>query len=420
ENDGGGGGGEAEGDELESMGVIRLPENVDFVLSSSFKEVNYDNLDIRDLNGSVALANAVASMKNVQMKLLDGTVSANGSYDTKPENPLMDMEFGIVDMDIQKAAGAFNTIEKLAPIARNTFGEFSTNLNLSTALDQQMSPIYSTITGFGRLLTDNVEIKNFAPLTKLSETLKISELAEQQLNDVKLTYRVEDGEVIVDPFTVKLNGVPASVEGSMGFDQKINYSVKMDMPMDKLPGGLDQQAGSILGSLNNLLGSNVSMDSTIPVNLSITGTMADPKIGTDFGDLIDQGTSSLKDQATEVVKEELNEQIDNAKEEALAEAREQADQIMEEARQQSAEIMSKANEEADSLRSAGYAEADKLENKGANFLEKAANKKLAEAARKETDKKVNKLLEEAQSQADGVVEAAQTRADGIIEAAENQ
>ena len=401
-----------------SMSIIRLPKNIDFVLNSNIARLIYDDLDISKLKGSISMNEGVAALRGVEMEILDGKVRADGSYNSVPEVPTMNMDFGIQDMDIQKAVKSFYTIEKMAPIAKSCTGRFSTNMKMVGALNEQMEPITQSLSGGGKLSMAEVQIEKFAPLNKLAEELKIERLAKQSFKDVNISFEFADGRVFVEPFVVKLDGVPATISGSMSFEQEIDYDLDMDLPLDKIPGNLGQSAQGLLGAINGALGTSFSAGSTIPVNLKIGGTMTEPKIKSNFGEAMKGEQESVKENVKEAIKEEVKEQIEDLKEDAIAKAREEADKILADAQKEADSLVAQANVEAEELRSKGYAEADKLENKGANIIEKTANRKLAEAARKETDKKVQQAKDAAQKKADKIMADARKKADEKIAAAE--
>lgn len=404
----------------EAMEVIQLPGNIDFTLNADFKEMRYEEILITNVTGALVLRDKVAYLDGLSMRLLDGQVSMSGSYDTRESLPLMDMEFGIKDMDIRKSAEAFYTIDKLAPIAKSCQGKFSTSLAMKAQLDEKMEPVESTITGGGILETKQVNIEKFEPLNKLAAELGIDRLAKQRINDVRLTYRFENGKVIVDPFTVELEGIETSIDGSMSFSQELDYNVKMIVPSDKLPGNLAAQGSQLLNDLNSRFGSNLSVGTKIPVSLKITGTVEDPKVSGNYGEQIKEQGQELKEQVKEEIKEAVEEKVDEAREAAIAKAREEAAEIIAKAQEQADALMATARKNADQAKSAAYAEAQKVEDSAKNPLEKMAKKAAADKLRQEADKAHQKALSEAQKSADNLISNAEKRAEEKIAAAEKQ
>ncbi|MGB0425223.1 MAG: AsmA-like C-terminal region-containing protein, partial [Flavobacteriales bacterium] len=166
--------------EEEPMGVMILPSNIDFTLRSQIGKLLYDDIEIKNLNGRIDLQDEVASMKDVNMEVLDGTVLANGSYSSKNAEPKIDMMFNIKEMSIKQASDKFYSIEKMAPIAKSCQGKFSTEMKMVSALNDNMEPVLETLGGFGRLQIEDVLVEKFEPLNKLASELKIAKLAQQR------------------------------------------------------------------------------------------------------------------------------------------------------------------------------------------------------------------------------------------------
>ncbi|MFT4879416.1 MAG: hypothetical protein ACJAU0_002426 [Flavobacteriales bacterium] len=399
-------------------GIIELPNNIDFKLNANFAKMVYEDLVITNAKGGIGLKEAVASIDNLSLETLGGTVKVNGSYSTKNTQPEVDMTFAILNMDIQQAANTIETIDKLAPIAKSCKGKFSTNMSLVCMLDDNMEPIENTITGGGKVQTKSVFIDKFEPLNKLASELKMERLAKQTIEDINITYRFQDGKVFVDPFTVKVDGIPATIDGTMSFQQELDYKVKMNLPADRLPGNLGNQASGLLGDLNAKFGSNISIDTNIPISLRIRGTIDKPEITGNYGEALKEQKEELKDQVKEQVKEVVKEQIDNTKAEAVAKAKEEVTKLMEDAQKEAAKLMADARKLAADGKDVAYKEAQKIEDSAKNPFEKAAKRLAAEKLKTEADKAHDKSIEEAQKRADKLIAAAQKQADAKVTAAE--
>lgn len=407
-------------DSSEAMGVIEIPRNVDFLLNSNIGRIKYSDIDIRNASGAIRVNDGEAKVEGLRMELLEGVVLMDGSYATSGSQPLVDMDFDIRDMDIKQSAEKFYTIEKMAPLAKSCQGRFSTILHMETALNENMEPIEDQLSAFGRVKVESVFIEKFEPLNKLAEELKIQKLAKQRFEDLNIGYKVKDGKVIVDPFEMKMDGIPTTVSGSMTFAQELDYRVKMDVPMDRLPGNLSQQTGGVLGQINDRFGTNISASGSIPVTMRIQGTVTKPTILGNPGEAVADQKEDLKEQAVEEVKELVNEKIDEGKEEAIQKAREEADQMIAEAREQSEQLMEEATKAANDVHGKAYAEAQKVEDSYKNPFEKAAKRLAADQLRKKADQARDQAIAKARQQADGIVDAAEKKAEGVIEAAENK
>jgi hypothetical protein len=411
-----------------SMSAIALPGNIDFALNTKFAKMIYDVNEITNVQGGIVLRNKIASLNNLRMNVIDGTVAMTGSYNAQNiDAPKMDFLFDIQNMDINKAATQFVTIEKMAPIAKACNGKFSTQLKMQCALGQDMMPINPTVNGGGKLATKGVVVKDFAPLVKLADKINFDKLKQaQSVGDVNVSFKIVNGTITVDPFTVKLiDGMPMKVSGYTTLDQAINYNVEMDVPLSMFPSGALQLASTWIGELNQKLGSNISVGSKINVIAVITGTVTDPKVNVTSKALGEDAVASLKEQAIAEVKEQLN----NLKNEALEKAIAEKARLIAEAKAQREKLLADAAVARDNGKKQGEAlakkakeqaikAADDLVAKARNPLEKAAAKLAADKAKKEADDVYKKAVEKANKEADDAYKTAEKKSENLVKDAE--
>lgn len=397
----------------EEMGTIEVPGNIDFELTANFDQMLYGGIEMKNVRGGMHVHNRSVHVKDLNISMLGGTVKANGSYATPPSSqPLIDFEFDIMDIGIKEASEAFNTIDKLAPIAKSCSGTFSTQLQIKAALGNNMEPIEETIEGSGTLQTDEVYVEKFEPLNKLATELKIKRLAEQNIEDVNLSYEIADGKAIIEPFTVKIDGIPVEIFGETALlTQEIDYTMKMNMPLDRIPGNVASQAQGLLDQLNNAAGTNISAGSSIPLNIRFTGTVDKPTIGTNYGDVSDDAKEGVK----EIVKEEIKEVVKELKEDAKIAAQAEADRIMEDAQREADEYLAAAEKLANQGKDLSYNEAKKLEDSAKGPLAKAAARLAADKIRKEADASLVKAMNAAKKQSDKILAEAKKRAEEKID-----
>lgn len=411
-----------------SMSPIELPGNIDFALNADFKKMIYDKNEITNVKGGIALKDKIASLRGLSMNVIDGTVSMTGAYDARNlQAPKMDFLFDIQNMDINKAATQFVTIEKMAPVAKACNGRFSTQLNMQCTLGQDMMPINPTVNGGGKLATKGVVVKDFAPLVKLADKINFDKLKQPQtVGDVNVSFKIEKGTITVDPFTVKMiDGIPMKVSGYTTLDQAINYNVEMDVPMTMFPAGAMAQANTWIGELNKKLGSNLSVGSKVNVIAVITGTVTDPKVTVTSKALGEDAVASIKEQAIAEVKEQLtnlkNEALERAiaeKERLVKEAKAQREKLLAEAAVQRENAKKQGAELAKKGKEAAYKAADDLVAKARNPLEKGAAKIAADKAKKEADEAHKKAIDKANREADEAYKGAEKRSENMVKDAE--
>ncbi|HWY38820.1 MAG TPA: AsmA-like C-terminal region-containing protein [Bacteroidia bacterium] len=389
------------------MTVVEVPKNIDFMLNTNIAKLLYDKLEIINVIGEVVVRNARAGMSNLKMNLLDGSMIMNGYYDTKDKRkPAVNFNLNINEVDIQKTNAAFNTVQKLAPIANSARGKFSTTLNdFVTLLKPDMSPDMNTMSGHGTLKTKTVSIEDFPPFVKLDDALHLNKLKKVSVSDLNVEYEFKNGRVYTKPFKIKIAEIPAEISGSTGFDQSLDYKWHMELPT-KLMGAQGQQmAQNWLSKASGSTGVNATLPEKMDVTALIGGTVTKPEIKTG----LKSAMKDVKNEVKAIVEQKKEEVVKDAKEEASK----QAEKILADAQKTADDIKAQAAKLADDIRKQGNLAADSVNNSAKGPIEKLAAKKIADGIRKQSEQKAQKATDEANAKADKIMADAHTQADKL-------
>ncbi|MGB3526396.1 MAG: AsmA-like C-terminal region-containing protein [Flavobacteriales bacterium] len=398
-----------------SMSLIEVPKRMDFIMTAAVKEVLYDKMTLTDAIGTLRVRNERVELRGMGFNMFDGRVGMEGTYDTQDKaHPKFDMDLDVKEIDIKQLVDNMEMIQNMAPIAKNCVGRMTTTLKLGGELDQQMSPIMSTLAGNGVLKTKKVAIKDFKPLVEISNVLKMPRLAAVDIQDLDFSYEIKDGKMITKPFDVKIDRMKATVSGTTAFeDQAIDYTMTAKVPTDMFGVEAGQLVSGLMGQLNKSLGTDSKLPAELDLTAKITGTVDKPIVKPVFAG------GDLKETVKEEVKEQLNIQIDKAKEDAIARARVEADKLVAAAQKQADDIKAKARSEAANAKAQAYKAADDMVAQTSNPLAKAGAKIAADQAKKTADDQERKFIAEADKRADAIVDAARKQGDQLIEKAES-
>mgnify|MGYP006288663471 CR=1 FL=1 len=408
-----------------SMSVVEIPGNIDFEMKTTFNELIYDNIEMRNVGGRLYVRDQQVILDNLNMNVLDGEMAVSGSYSTiDPDKPAINFHLDINRIDIQQAYQTFALISEFAPIAEKTSGKFSTRMDLAAMIDQEMMPVYETMTGGGEISTTQITISDVNTLNKIADVLKYDKIREMTLDRILFEFEFKDGKVIVEPFDMRFENLTARLGGWTSFDQSIDYTMNLTLPRKDL----GQAANNVLNNLveqANAKGADFSLGEKVTLDMLIGGTLTDPTVTTD---LSKTGENLVKD-----VKEQVKEKIEEKKEEITQEARERAQKILDDADAQARKIIQEAEKQAENIRENAAAAAKKIreeadkkatkveeEGKKKGFLAEAAAKESAKKIRKEADNKATDLEEEADKQAKEVIRKANDEATRIKNKAQNE
>lgn len=405
----------------ESSEPTLIPDNIDFALNTGINTLRYNGMDIRNVKGTVKLKEEVASLDNLTMNTMGGTVGLKGSYSTKDHNkPKVDFAYSLKDIDIKQLADNFLTIEKLAPIAKYATGKISSNFEMKSELKPNLEPIYESLSGLGDLSTSTLTVSGFKPMEKMGEALNMSKLSSQTLKDIKAKFQFADGKVTVKPFDVQLGKIKTNISGFTSLDQKIAYDLKMLIPKEEIPAAMIKAAEQAIAKVNSLAPklNLTSIPDVLPIKVGLGGTVTDPKVTNNFKEALLEATGNLKDQLVDKVKETVKDTVKAIVDDKVKEVKEDLNakkqEILDDAQKQADKVKAEAKKAADAVRAQSKKEADRLmQEAGSNPLKQQGAKIAGDKLKKEGEEKAQKIEKEGNQKADQIMAEARKKADAI-------
>jgi len=293
--------------------AVDIPGNLDLSMDASFNRLIYDNLDMKNVKGKILVKDKKLTMKNLSMNLLGGNMLANGSYikKSKESKPEISFDLSVNNFDVKKTYDSFVSVAMFAPIAKYVHGKFGAKVELTSTLDDNLTPVWNSFNSTGNLNLKRVEIKDFKPFTTLGSILNIKELSNPKLQNVNPKYRITNGRFYLSPINYKVGDYDITLVGSNGIDQSLDYVMEVDIPAGKYK----NQANS---AISKLLGKDVKViiADKITINANIGGTIDKPSVSTSAEDVASDIASSAIKQAEEEAKRQAEAYADSLKKEA--------------------------------------------------------------------------------------------------------
>jgi len=208
----------------------RIPANIDFDFDSDLGYVKYEDMDMTQVVGEIRIKDGIMTITETGFNSLNAVFRIGGVYNSRDyDHPHFDISLDIKDLDIQRAYRELQLIQKFAPAASGTEGLFSIDYKISGQLDQEMNPIIETIRGGGILHIDSAKINGMKVFQKLSKKAKKDEINDPHLKNFNLESTIENSQLFVKPFSVKISGFQTEIEGVTNVNGYINYLVKVDL-----------------------------------------------------------------------------------------------------------------------------------------------------------------------------------------------
>jgi len=351
---------EGSGGESPASAPFVVPKNLDLALSTDIKKIVYDNINLLNTKGNVAIRNGKVNLNGLNFNTLGGSVAMNGYYDSSNEaKPKLNYDLDIKNIVLKEAYETFGAVKKLAPIAEKTEGRVSVNFNVIGTMKSGTEVDYNSLNGGGRLTSESLKITGTEALDKVAQVVKINAFKNPEVKNVNLSFAFVNGRVSVQPFDVKIGPVSANIFGSHGFDETMDYVLGTSVPTAVL----GDQANAVIGGLvsqANKLGANFTAGSTIDVDILVKGTFKKPIITPAF-----KGSGGGAS-PTENLKAAAEAEFNKAKDELERKAREEADKLKN-------EVETRARAEAEKLKKEAEERAKKeaekaLKDKGGDAI----------------------------------------------------
>ncbi|TVZ58624.1 AsmA-like protein [Flavobacteriaceae bacterium MAR_2010_105] len=275
--------------------AFKIPQFLDCTIDANAKTVVYDNLNLKDVKGTLAIKDQQASLKGLSSTLFNGILALTGNVSTKTDTPVFDLSIGADGFDIGQSFDKLDLLKSLAPIAKIVQGKLNTTINLSGTLNEEFTPNLNSINGnaIAQILTASVNTDQTKLLNSLGDALNFIDFKKLDLKDLKTHLEFADGKVNVKPFQLQYKDIAIEVSGSHGFDKSLAYNAVFNVPAKYLGSDVNR----LIGKINDNEVNKIS----IPINAKIAGSYTSPQVSTD----LTSGVANLTKQLIEIEKQKL-------------------------------------------------------------------------------------------------------------------
>jgi hypothetical protein len=287
--------GQEEGVEDQDASAIKIPSFLNCTVNAKAQTVLYDNLTLKNVEGTLRIKDETASLINFSSSLFNGKLTLDGLVSTKTDTPTFDMKLGADQFQLGEAFNNLDLLKTLAPIASALQGKLNSKISISGNLSPEFTPNLESITGnvLAEILETKINRERANVLNAVASQLQFIDLEKLNLSGLKTALSFKDGVVSVKPMTFNYQDIAITVVGSHSFDRKLNYTATLDVPAKYL--------GSEVNSLIAKINDNSLQNLTVPVGVTIGGEYNNPQVKTDLTSGVKNLTASL----VEVQKQKL-------------------------------------------------------------------------------------------------------------------
>jgi major membrane immunogen (membrane-anchored lipoprotein) len=251
------------------------------------------------------------NINNASTNVFGGSISIDGSVDTKNAQPVFDMALRMKDLDIAQSFQGFEMFQKLVPIISAFQGKMTTDIKLAGALNGDLTPVLTSITGdaFAQLLTKQIKTEGNPLLAKLDDKLSFISLADIDISNIATKLNFKDGKVEVSPFDFKIKDMKVTASGTHSLTNEMNYTLALNVPAQYL----GKEGASLLSKLSATEVASLN----VPVPVQIGGSMTKPTVNVNLQSAITNLSNQIVAIQTAKLKDKGQDAINNAVNNAL-------------------------------------------------------------------------------------------------------
>jgi hypothetical protein len=148
-------------------------------------------------------------------------------------------------------------------------------------------------------------LEKFKPLEIIAQRLDIDRLSNIATKEIKNRFSFENGMVNILPFKFTLFGdYEFEIAGRHGFDNSLDYAIKLSLPKKELGAKGDQLLQSLLSKAGSI-GLNIKPDEKVSFFVKLTGFIKSPDVDIQLFKTLTNEFEEFKKQAAEQIKSKL-------------------------------------------------------------------------------------------------------------------
>jgi len=193
--------------------------------------VFWQGLTISNLVGNLNLNKGKLALNQSGFKLIGSSVNMDIAYNNETlQRAFFDFKVKAEDFDIKRAYNEIEMFRKMATAAKSAQGIVSLDYAVKGKLNQDMKPIYPSISGGGVLSVKDVKMKGFKMFNSVSKKTNFKSIKDPNVTKVDINSTIKNNIITIDRFKFKFAGFRPRIEGTSSFDGRLNLKMRLGLP----------------------------------------------------------------------------------------------------------------------------------------------------------------------------------------------
>jgi hypothetical protein len=199
---------------------------LDFAATVAVKHLQVAQLEASNVRASITYAQRTLNITSLILKALGGTAQFSGMLGPNQWQG----NVGIEGMDIHRFFQAFPEFGDLLLVGQNAYGFLTTRFTFPGRPLPDMTLDAATLTMAGDASVAEGKIRDFKVLEEMSSFIKLRQFRNIDFVACSTGFSIQNQKVTIAGMYLKANGYQLWADGTHGFDQTLDYQLKIEMP----------------------------------------------------------------------------------------------------------------------------------------------------------------------------------------------
>lgn len=195
------------------------------------KQLKYDTFNFEDLSCILIYTDNTFELLQTKLKTMQGAFAGNifvTYYDNNTTKVEADGDFKKVST--KELFNTFNNFDQTFLTESQISGTISTKFNMSTMLDKDYNPVYSTMKILTNVVLENGSITNFEPFVDMGKKMKVDEFKTVTFSKIENTLKIDNDTLYIPNMKISTNAFEMNLAGKHAIhNNQFNYFITVFM-----------------------------------------------------------------------------------------------------------------------------------------------------------------------------------------------
>ena len=214
---------------------LSVSPDLSFALGCDIGSVKFRRFRGKNITGKLILKDQVVSSDNISFNVGGGKLNISGMINAKGQNEIaVTTKAGFDKIHIDSIFYIFENFNQDFIMDKHLKGQISARVIINMFFDSNLKANYDKLIADIDASITNGQLVNFEPMRKLSKFLNEKRLADLKFSELRNSIHIEDRTIFFPEMEIKSNVSAISVMGTHGFDQSIDYKLKIPLKNYKI------------------------------------------------------------------------------------------------------------------------------------------------------------------------------------------